>query len=233
MTELALAAIFFLVTHLGIAGTPLRGMLVGVVGERIYLLGYALISLFAISWLVDAYKVAPYVETWGQLYGLQTVALVLMLPAFLLVVIGLTTPSPTLVGAEALLEKGDVVQGILRVTRHPFLMGVGLWALTHLVVNGDLASLLLFGSLFVLVAVGAFSIDTKRAATMGGQWREFAEQTSVIPFVAIVQGRNRFEFGELGWWRVILAIVAYAAVLHFHADLFGVKPFAALEVSSS
>ncbi len=229
MTELALAAIFFLVTHLGIAGTPIRGLLVRLVGERFYLIGYALLSLFAISWLADAYKVAPYVETWGQLYGLQSAALVLMLPAFLLVVVGLTTPSPTLVGAEGLLDKDDVVTGILRVTRHPFLMGVGLWALVHLVVNGDLASLMLFGSMFLLVSVGAFSIDTKRAMSMGEKWREFANQTSVIPFVAIAQGRNQFETGELGWWRIILAIVAYAAFMHFHADLFGVKPFGGLE----
>lgn len=229
MTELALAAIFFLVTHLGIAGTPMRGMLVGLVGERVYLIGYALLSLFAISWLADAYKVAPYVETWGQLYGLQSAALVLMLPAFLLVVVGLTTPSPTLVGAERLLAEEGVVKGVLRVTRHPFLMGVALWALVHLIVNGDLASLILFGSMFLLVSVGAFSIDTKRAATMGEQWRVFANQTSVIPFVAIVQGRNRFEAGELGWWRVLLAILAFAAFMHFHADLFGVKPFAGLE----
>ncbi|MBT8445050.1 MAG: NnrU family protein, partial [Gammaproteobacteria bacterium] len=151
MTELALAAIFFLVTHLGIAGTPVRGFLVRLVGERIYLGVYAVVSLFAISWLADAYKVAPYAETWGQLYGLQPVALVLMLPAFLLVVVGLTTPNPTLVGAEGLLEEKDVVKGVLRVTRHPFLMGVGIWALVHLVVNGDLASLILFGSMFVLV----------------------------------------------------------------------------------
>ncbi|MFW2404007.1 MAG: NnrU family protein [Gammaproteobacteria bacterium] len=229
MTELALAAIFFLVTHLGIAGTPLRGMVVRLVGERIYLGIYAVISLFAISWLADAYKVAPYVETWGQLYGLQPAAMALMLPAFLLVVIGLTTPSPTLVGAEGLLEKADVVKGILRVTRHPFLMGVALWALVHLIVNGDLASLMLFGCMFVLVTVGALSIDTKRVATMGEQWREFANQTSVIPFVAILQRRNRIEFGELGAWRILLAIAAFAAFMHFHVDLFGVKPFAGLE----
>ena len=80
MAELVLAAIFFLGTHLGIAGTPLRGALVSMVGERLYLGLYALLSLIAISWLADSYKLAPYVETWGQLYVLQPLALALTLP---------------------------------------------------------------------------------------------------------------------------------------------------------
>lgn len=228
MTELALAAVFFLGTHLGLAGTPLRGTLTDLIGERLYLVGYVLLSLVAISWLADSYKVAPYVETWGQLSALQPAALVLLLPAFLLVVIGLTTPSPTLVGAEGLLGRERLVTGVLRITRHPFLMGVAIWSLVHLIVNGDVAGLILFGSMLVLSVVGAYSIDAKRAAKMGEQWRDFAAQTSVIPFVAILQGRNRFVLGELGWWRIALAIVAYAAFLHFHARLFGVSPISTL-----
>jgi len=228
MIELTLAALFFLVTHLGVAGTPVRGALVELVGERVYLAGYAVLSLVAISWLADSYKVAPYVETWGQLFVLQPVALVLMLPAFLLVVIGLTTPSPTLVGAESLLGKEHVVTGILRITRHPFLMGVALWSLTHFLVNGDLAASILFGSLFVLAVPGAYSIDAKRAAKMGEQWRDFAARTSVIPFAAILRRRNRLVVSEVGWWRIMLGVLAYAASLYFHTGLFGVSPFAAL-----
>ena len=81
--------------------------------------------------------------------------------------------------------------------------------------------------------IGAYSIDTKRMQTMGDQWSRFERQTSVIPFVAIAQGRNRLEVGEIGWWRILLAIAAFAATMHFHVDLFGVKPFAGLEVSST
>ena len=228
MTELALAALCFAGSHLGIAGTPVRGMLVGLIGERAYLIGYSVLSLLLISWLADSYKVAPYVETWGQLYALQIPALVIVLLAFLLVVIGLTTPSPTLVGAESLLEKEHVVKGILRVTRHPFLMGVALWSLTHLIVNGDLASLILFGSLFLLVVPGAYSIDGKRAAKMGDQWRSFAAQTSVIPFAAILQKRNHLSIRELGWWRILLAVAAYLGFLMYHLRLFGISPISAL-----
>jgi uncharacterized membrane protein len=228
MVELLLAALFFVGTHLGIAGTPVRQAIVGKVGEGAYLIGYAVVSLVAISWMADAYKVAPYVETWGQVYALQPVALVLMLLAFFLVVVGLTTPSPTLVGAEGLLDREDAVRGILRVTRHPFLMGVALWALTHLVVNGDLAGLILFGAMLVLCVVGAFSIDQKRRQKMGDKWAAFAAQTSVVPFAAIFGGRSRLVVSELGWWRIVLALAGFAAMLHFHAGLFGVSPIAAI-----
>lgn len=227
MLELAAAALFFVGTHLGIAGTPLRGALIARIGETPYLIGYAAISLFAISWMVDAYKVAPYVETWGQLYALRWPALALMALAFLLVVVGLTTPSPTLVGAEDLARKPDAVRGILRVTRHPFLSGVALWGLVHLTVNGDLASLILFGGLAVLAIAGAFSIDQKRRARLGDDWNAFAGATSVVPFAAIAQGRNRLALGELGWWRIALALVAFGAMAHFHARLFGVSPLPA------
>jgi uncharacterized membrane protein len=228
MSDLILAALFFAGTHLGLAGTPIRAGLVRLLGERLYLIGYSVLSLVAISWLADSYKVAPYVETWGQLYALQPLALVLMFLSFLLVVVGLTTPSPTLVGAEGLLGKKDVVKGVLRITRHPFLMGVALWAIAHLIVNGDLAALILFGSLLLLVVPGAYSIDAKRAAKMGDQWSRFAAQTSVIPFAAILQGRNQFKPGELGWWRLGLALAGYLAMLHFHNSLFGVSPISAL-----
>ena len=228
MTELFLYSLLFVGAHLGIAGTPLRGFIVGKIGEGFYLVVYAVISLVTISWMADAYKVAPYVETWGQVYALQPVALVLMVLAFFLVVVGLTTPSPTLVGAEGLLDKENPVRGILRITRHPFLMGVTLWALTHLVVNGDLAGLILFGLMTVLCVVGAFSIDQKRRAKLGDKWNEFAAQTSVVPFVAIIQGRNRLALGELGWWRILLALVGFLAMLMFHSRLFGVSPVAAI-----
>ncbi len=228
MTTLLLTALLFVGTHLGLAGTPLRSVLVRRVGETAYLVSYAVISLLTLTWFIDAYKVAPYVETWGQLYALQPIVVVAMLIAFMLAVIGLTTPSPTLVGAQLLLTKEQPARGILRITRHPFLMGVSLWALVHLIVNGDLAALMFFGALLLLCVLGAFSIDAKRQARMGKHWGEFAAVTSVLPFVAVAQGRNRLALAELGAWRVLLSLVGYGAMLAFHSRLFGVSPWLGL-----
>jgi uncharacterized membrane protein len=61
----------------------------------------------------------------------------------------------------------------------------------------------------------------------GEQWTPFAESTSSLPFLAIAQGRNRLSLAEIGWWRVAMALVLYAAFLGAHAWLFGVSPFGA------
>jgi hypothetical protein len=73
----------------------------------------------------------PYLATWGMLEWWKPIAIILMLPAALLVVIGLTTPNPTSVAQEGRIRQPP--QGIVRITRHPFLTGVGLWALVHLI----------------------------------------------------------------------------------------------------
>ena len=82
---------------------------------------------------------------------------------------------------------------MLRITRHPFLWGVALWAAGHLMVNGDLASLILFGSLLVLAVFGTGSIDAKRRRALGEKWDAFAAKTSAVPFAAIAAGRQSAE----------------------------------------
>jgi len=137
--SLILAALFFAGIHLGIAGTAIRDRAIRILGENGYRGAFAIASVVGLGWLVAAYNRAPYLATWGMLEWWKPIAIVLMLPASLLVVIGLTTPNPTSVAQE-----GRVAQpprGIVRITRHPFLTGVGLWALLHLISNGDVASL--------------------------------------------------------------------------------------------
>ena len=70
------------------------------------------------------------------------------------------------------------------------------------------------------------SIDAKRAAKMGNNWRAFANQTFIVPFAAIIQGRNLLAPGEIGWWRIVVAGVAFSIFLYFHRQLFSVSPIA-------
>jgi uncharacterized membrane protein len=143
---------------------------------------------------------------------------------FLLAVLGMATPNPMAVGGENLLMADAPTRGIHRVTRHPFLWGVALWAFVHLVANGDAASLVLFGSLFVLVLVGMVSIDAKRKKACDQHWDIYAAATSIIPFQAIKQGRNQLVIVEFKVWQLVLALVPYLAVIHFHQSWFGVSP---------
>ena len=140
----------------------------------------------------------------------------------LLIVPGLTTPNPTSVRQEAVLDRPDAVKGMLRITRHPFLWGVALWALGHLLVNGERSSIVLFGAMFALAVFGTVSIDAKRKRALGPTWDAFAAQTSNVPFGAIVSGRQALKVGEIGWWRIVLAVVVWAALAWAHPMLFGV-----------
>ena len=224
MTSLLFAGLFFIAVHVGVSGTRLRDRLVAAIGLRAYMLLYSLVSVGGIVWLVSAYNKAEFVPLWGQTNWWKLVSDVLMLPAFVLVVVGLSTPNPTAVAQEKLAEQAP--RGIVRITRHPFLMGVALWAFLHLVANGHLASLLFFGSLLVVCLAGAPSIDAKRRRALGDQgWDGFASRTSIVPFAAIASGRNTLALGEIGWWRIGLGVLAYALFIGGHRHIIGVSPF--------
>jgi uncharacterized membrane protein len=123
---------------------------------------------------------------------------------------------------ELKLSQGpEIAKGIVRITRHPFLWGVALWAIVHLIVNGDLASFILFGSLLALALGGTVSIDAKRRRVFPDQWAQFASATSIVPFAAIITGRNRLgpALPEIGLWRPLAAIVVYAVSFYLHGRL--------------
>jgi uncharacterized membrane protein len=220
MLNLIAASAYFLLIHFGVSGTRLRDGLVARLGEGPYRGMFALASVLGLVWMAYAYRHAPAVPTWGLVLGFRPTAYLLVLIAFIFVVIGLATPSPTQVGMESTLTRGpDIARGIVRITRHPFLWGVALWALVHLIVNGDLASLVLFGSLLVLALAGTALNDAKRRRGCGEGWMQFAAVTSNVPFAAILAGRNRLgpAVAEIGVWRPLLAIAVYALAFYLHA----------------
>ncbi|GAC1483598.1 MAG: NnrU family protein [Acetobacteraceae bacterium] len=224
MLALALAGLFFIAVHIGVAGTMLRDRLVAMLGTRGYMVAFSIASVAGLIWLISAYNRADYVPLWGIPEWWKPAAIVLMLPAWVLVVVGLATPNPTAVAAERLVDQP--ARGIVRVTRHPFLVGVALWAAVHLIANGDLASVLFFGTMLVVALAGPASIDAKRRRALGpARWDAFAGQTSILPFGAIAAGRNTWSLGEIGAWRVLAGVVAYALFLGGHAHIVGVSPF--------
>ena len=221
MAMLVAAGAFFVGIHYCISGSRLRDRIVAAIGEQPYLGLFSLLSIAALGWLIYAYSVAPRTILWETPGWLRPPMIAVMLVAVALVVIGLTTPSPTVTGGTGTLDRPDAARGILRVTRHPFLCGVVLWAALHLLVNGDTASLVLFGALLVLATIGPSSIDGKRQRAFGARWERFAEVTSVVPFAAIAGGRNRFVLSEIGAWRIGLTLLVYVALIVFHGRLFG------------
>jgi uncharacterized membrane protein len=227
MTGLVAAAAVFLLIHFAVSGTPLRDAITKAIGQAPYMGLFSLASVAALVWLGVAYGAArhgPDPVYWSATPVTKWIQLGVTLLAFLLAVPGLLTPNPTSVRQEGALDRPDVVKGIVRVTRHPFLAGVALWSAGHLLVNGDVASLILFGSLLILAVFGPVSIDAKRRRALGEKWDAFARQTSAAPFAAIAQGRQSLKLGEIGWWRLGLALVLWAALVWAHPMLFGGSP---------
>ena len=227
MPNLLAAALFFVLLHLLVSGTRVRDALTSRIGQGPYMGLFSLASLGGLLWLGFAFAGA--LGTPGDRFyweinaAARYVQIGLQLVAMLLIVPGLTTPNPTSVRQEGALDRPDVVKGMLRITRHPFLWGVAIWAAGHLVVNGNTASLILFGSMLLLALFGTASIDAKRKRALGAKWDGFAAQTSNLPFGAILAGRQSFSLGEIGWWRILLGIVVWAALTWGHPYLFGVR----------
>ena len=226
MTSLIAGAAFFVLLHLLVSGTRLRTVLVGTMGEGAYMGLFSLASVAGIVWLSMAYGDARGLgETWWDTGAAgRHATLLIQLLAFLLVVPGLLTANPTSVKQEGSLARPDLVKGMLRITRHPFLWGVAVWAAGHLLVNGDAASVLLFDSMLALAVLGTFSIDAKRRKALGTSYVAFEAQTSNVPFGAIFAGRQKLALGEIGWWKLVLAVAIWAAVLFAHPIVFGVNP---------
>lgn len=227
MANLLAAAAFFVLLHLLVSGTRARDELTGRIGQAPYMGLFALASVGGLAWLILAFGQARG-SAWNVAYWDITAAtrhtqIALQLLAMLLIVPGLTTPNPTSVRQEGALERPDAVKGMLRITRHPFLWGVALWAAGHLLVNGERASIVLFLALLLLALFGTASIDAKRKRALGATWDAFAAQTSGIPFGAILGGRQKLRLGEIGWWRIALAVVVWAALAWGHGMLFGVR----------
>lgn len=224
MTGLALALLAFVGGHFLFAGTPLRKGLVDMVGgEGRFRLVFSLFSAVTLIWVVLAYGRAPNQPLWADVGALRAIPVLVLPLACILLVAGLSTPNSTAVGGERAAELPDPVPGIMKITRHPFLWGVALWAVSHLAANGDLASVLLFGGMGALALGGMASIDAKAQRRMGSAWGPIAMRSSAIPFAAILSGRAKFDFAGIGWARVAGGLALYAALLLAHRWIAG-KP---------
>lgn len=226
MISLAAAAVVFAAIHLLVSGTPLRDRLTARLGDSAYLGLFSLASAAGLIWMGWAYALVRHDPAntvfWSVTPETRNLQVVLTFIAFLFILPGLLTSNPTSVRSEAVLDRPDVVQGMLRITRHPFLWGISIWAAGHLVVNGDLASLILFGTMLILGLLGPLSIDAKRRRALGDQWNAFAARTSNVPFAAILTGRQAFRPHEIGW-RILPAIIVWGLIAYFHTVLFGVR----------
>ena len=228
MTEFLLALAAFLAAHVIPSRTGLRARLAARFGERAYLAGYSLVSLALLAWLIAAAIRAPVVPLWTISLAHYWIALALMLPAAMLLVGGASAPNPLSVSFGS--GRYDPSRpGIVGVTRHPLLWGFALWALAHLLPNGELVPLIMFGGFALFALLGMWIVDRRKRRQLGAEWERLAAPTSIVPFAAW------FADPASRHWRPadLLATLAggpalYALLLWLHPRVIGPDPGALL-----
>jgi len=222
LLSLVIAAIAFCGSHIMLSSTRLRGSLRDQLGEHGYLAVYSLTALVTFAWFLMAYSRAPTIELWPRQELLAFIPVVVMPFATVLLISGYTTPNPTAVGMERSARADDPSPGVLRVTRHPVMWAIGLWAVSHVMANGDLRSLIFFGSFAGLSLGGTILIDHKKRLALGSDWSRLAALTSNLPFAAIVMGRARIRWRDISLLRVVAGLLLYAVLYRGHAIITGV-----------
>ncbi|HEY9039629.1 MAG TPA: NnrU family protein [Roseovarius sp.] len=198
---------------------PVRARLVAALGRGGFTIGYSALSLAVLAWLIVAAANAPYVALWPRAAWQNWVPLLAMGAACALICLAIGRPNPLSFGGANNDSFDPERPGILRWTRHPLLVAAALWAGAHLVPNGDLAHVILFGVFAVFALLGMRIVDRRKRREMGAaRWQALCRRiaaTSILPRPASWGGAAL---------RSGLAILLYLALLGLHPLLFGVSP---------
>ncbi len=220
MTGLIIACLAFLIFHLGISSSPLRGSLIGMLGENGYLGLYSLLAAASLAAMIYTWSgIEHSAWLWQPSPVAWKVTKILMLFSIVLLVTGTLTKNPVAVKMEGALDEEPA--GILKITRHPTQWAILLYAVAHLISNGDEASVVLFGTLALLSGIGMFAIDRRKQASGDARWNRFFETTSLVPFAALLAGRTTLRLSEINWYAVALGVILYGCIYWFHHMVSG------------
>ena len=161
-----------------------------------------------------------YVEIWAAADWQRWLANIVVPLALWLAIMGIGIGYPhTLGGRRA--QVFDVNNpGMAAVTRHPVLWALALWSLVHMLANGDLAHVILFGG-FLIMALLAMPVFDRRAQRVlsDAQWAEVRRVAPLLPHPAFSHLNRR----NLAW-RSATAVVIYLIAYQLHQPVIGVSP---------
>src|SRR5262245_36315911 len=222
-SAVALLAIAFVGSHIGLAAQPVRSRLVARFGEWGFRWIFSGVAATSFALLVVASAGHRTEGPAGLALGAHPA---LRWPLVSIVVLGIVT----MVGGFARYTGGpyDVVspgparppRGLERVTRHPFLTGVALFAGAHALLATHLVSTLAMLALATLAVVGAYHQDAKLRGSRGAPFAAYVASTSAVPFAAILAGRQRLVWRELPWGALLAGGMVAAGLRSVHADIF-------------
>ncbi|MEZ5828648.1 MAG: NnrU family protein [Hyphomicrobiales bacterium] len=165
MILLIVGIIAFLGIHMLPSFTHVREGLIGRLGETGYRIVFSVLSIVTFVLLVWAFAKAPVIQIWSPPPWTRWVAIVLMLPAFIFLV-------------------AAYVPGRIKATvKHPFLVAIKTWALAHLIANGDLASILLFGSFLAYAVYDRITLKGRKPTELIGTAAQGGTRNDLIAVV--------------------------------------------------
>jgi uncharacterized membrane protein len=211
MLSLILACALFVGSHFAMSH-PLRAPMVRVLGEKGFAGVYSLVSLAQFAWIWLAFTAAPSAVplwpgfddvSWAAASALTLVAMVLLAGSFA------GNPALPAPGAEAAALREPT--GVFRVTRHPMMWAIALWALAHMIAAPTVRTLVVAFAMGFLALAGAAGQDAKKARLMGASWQSWAARTSYWPRLGAL-----FSAGWK-WWLIGTALWLAATFAHIHA----------------
>ena len=154
-------------------------------------------------------------------YFLQLLSQFLMLAAFVILLQALTTANPMTTRAELFGRYISTGHGIQRITRHPQNFAFGIFGLAHLLVNPYMGDWIFFGGFIAFGIVSAMHQDHRLRVMGHVQVKQFIDDTSAIPFAAILAGKQKLALDEYYPPALAAAVVLFILMRLLHPMIFG------------
>ncbi len=212
-----LAGLAFAVPHVLLGFPPLRPRLAAMLGEQRFVAVFALLAAIGLAALALALARSGGggAVPWGALPAAARGVLVLLAVAGLALAFAALRAYPRTPSA-LFRSRLSPPRGIEKVSRHGFFVGFGAFAFAHALLAREAAPALAFGILGAVCATGALFQDRKLRARHGEAWLDYARQTSVLPGLALAQGRTRLRADDRLAAALVRAAVATAVVAALH-----------------
>ncbi len=220
MISFTAALVAFLGAHTLPRATGFRDWGINRFGRKIYMSVYSLASIGLLIWLVVAARSAPYIGLWPTTQFTVALAMLIMMAACILFASAVTRANSLSISFSG--AQTDVDNpGILALVRHPIVLTFLLWSMAHLLVNGDVIGLILFGGMFVFSLIGMKAVE-KRARNKLGE-EEFAKFTALAvgPLWKRIKRASSKKFAL----EILAGVLLFDALLFAHEYVLGVGPF--------
>ena len=208
----------FAASHMLLSSRPIRARLVARLGDKRFLAAYSIVAIVLFVPLVYYYfthrHAGPLLWPAPDSGAVDFLLVLANLVGFVLLVAGVMTPSPASVtGAPR-----DEPSGVQRITRHAVFMGMGIWALAHVIVNGYASDVAFFGGIVVFVLIGSWHQDRRKLAGGDARFERFHAATAFIPFTGREGLRGLMEMPPMA---VIIGVAAALIARYLHPSVGG------------